>query len=358
MRWMMILVALLGVASVAAPGQAQVPYYAGKTIEIIVPTAVGGPTDILNRSIAPYLEKHIAGNPSVRIRNIPGGGTVLGSNWFAANAKPDGLTLLASPVGSKINYLVHNPAVRYDFRKFRLVAVSGGGAVFYASPAAGVRRAADLPKATGLVMGSVTPPGNAVSALLAFEVLGISPRVAFGFDGVGPVRLAFERGELNFDFQSTIVYTTQVLPMVREGKVIPLMTLGVINEQGQIARDPAVPDLPTVYEVFQQINDGRKPDGLLRWKAYRAMLAGAWVYGRGLWVQEGTPPEVLRPLHEAVDRMNRDREFQELSKRLLEGYALLRGDTVERPVHRALNVTLDVVKFIRDLVQNKYGQTI
>ncbi|MBI3998464.1 MAG: hypothetical protein HY355_05470 [Armatimonadetes bacterium] len=350
-------VAVLGVVLLGAPGYGQAPYYGGKTIEIVVPTAVGGPTDILNRALAPFLEKHIAGNPSVRIRNIPGGGTVLGSNWFAANAKPDGLTLLASPVGSKIAFIIQNPAVRYDFRRFRLVAISGGGAVFYVSPRTGIRTAAEFVKAQGLVMGSPSPPGNVLTALLAFELLGANPRVVFGFEGVGPARLAFERGELNLDFQATIVYVTQVLPLVREGKAVPLMTLGYINEKGEIVRDPAVPDLPTVYEVYQQIH-GRKPDGLLRWKAYRATVAAAWVYGRGLWAQEGTPPEVVRPLHDAIDRMNRDREFQDQAKRLLEGYALLRGDQVEQTVHRGLRVTLDVTKFIRTLMQEKYAQTI
>jgi len=71
--------------------------------------AVGAP----GHAQGPYF----AGNPAVRMRNIAGGGTVLGSNFFAANAKPDGLTLLASPVGSKIAYMIQNPAVRYDFHK-------------------------------------------------------------------------------------------------------------------------------------------------------------------------------------------------------------------------------------------------
>lgn len=348
---------VLVVAFLGMPGRAQTPYYAGKAIEIVVPTAVGGPSDILNRSLAPFLEKHIAGNPAVRIRNMPGGGTVLGSNWFAANAKPDGLTLLASPVGSKIAYLIQNPAVRYDFRKFKLVAISGGGAVFYVSPRTGIRTAADLIKAQGLVMGSPSPPGNVLTALLAFELLGANPRVVFGFEGVGPTRLAFERGELNLDFQATIVYVTQVLPLVREGKVTPLMTLGYIDEKGQVVRDPAVPDLPTVYEVYQQMFN-RKPEGALRWKAYRATVAAAWVYGRGLWAPDGTPTEVIKPLHDAIDRMNRDREFQDQAKKLLEGYALIRGDKVEATVHRGLSITLDVTKFIRTLMQEKYGQTI
>ena len=345
------------VVILGAPVGAQTPYYAGKTVELVVPSAVGGATDILNRFLAPFLERHIPGAPTVQIRNMPGGGSILGTNWFAVNAKQDGTTVLASTVSSKVAYMLQNPAARYDFRKMRLVAINGSGGVFYATPRTGVRAASDLPKASGLTFGSNVPPGATVPALLAFELLGLSPRVIFGFESRGPIRLAFERGELTLDFQATFVYNSQVLPQVHERKTVGLMTLGFINEKGEMIRDPAVPDLPTVYEVYQQIF-GRRPDGLLRWKAYRALVAASWTYGRGLWVPESTPPEALRALHTAIDRMNRDREFQEQAKKLMEGYPLLRGDTVERQVHRALGVTLDVSKYVRDLMQEKYGVSI
>ncbi|MGH2405051.1 MAG: hypothetical protein ACRDGN_11375, partial [bacterium] len=92
----MTLMVILAVFFTGAPAVAQAPYYAGKTVELLVPSAVGGATDILNRFLAPFLEKHIPGSPSVQIRNMPGGGSILGTNWFAANAKPDGTTVLAS----------------------------------------------------------------------------------------------------------------------------------------------------------------------------------------------------------------------------------------------------------------------
>ncbi|MDR7485124.1 MAG: hypothetical protein QN187_07315 [Armatimonadota bacterium] len=346
-----------GLVAALAAAQAQTPYYAGKAVELVVPSAVGGATDILNRFLAPYLERHIPGNPTVRIRNIPGGGSILGGNWFAANAKPDGLVLFASTVSSKVAYMMENPAVRYDFRRMRLVAINGSGGVFYAAPRAGVRRAVDLPRAAELTFGSNSPPGATVPALLAFELLGLSPKVVFGFESRGPIRLAFERGELTLDFQASFVYHAQIAGLVREGKAIPLMTLGFINEKGEMVRDPAVPDLPTVYEVYQQLFK-KKPDGLLRWKAFRALVAASWTYGRGIWAPEGTPPEALRALWEGIDRMNADRDFQDQAKKLMEGYPLYRGDRVEAQVHRALRVTLDVIKYVRDLLRDRYGQTI
>ncbi len=357
MRPIVVAAILAAVVLLSAPGYGQAPYYAGRAIEFLVPTAVGGATDVLARFLAPHFEKHIAGSPNVRIRNMPGGGTLTGMNWFAANAKPDGTMVLASTVSSKFATILENPAVRFDFRKMQLVAANGSGGVIYTSPRTGVRRAADLVKAQGLLFGSIPQPGSELPVLLAFEVLGMSPRVVFGFESRGPIRLSFDRGELNLDFQALFVYNSLVVPLVREGKAVPLMTLGYINEQGQMVRDPAVPDLPTVYEVYQEVY-GRKPDGLLRWKAFRASLAASGAYGRGWWVPEGTPPDALRALREAVDRMNRDREFLDQAKTLMEGYPLLRGDRVERDVQRALRTTLDVSKFIRDLLREKYAQAI
>ncbi|MFN3449467.1 MAG: tricarboxylate transporter, partial [Roseococcus sp.] len=73
---------------------AQAPYYAGKTVEVIVPFAPGGAADVGARFVAPFLEKHVAGSPRVTVRNVPGGGSMLGASFFAANAKPDGLMLM------------------------------------------------------------------------------------------------------------------------------------------------------------------------------------------------------------------------------------------------------------------------
>ncbi|MCS7236561.1 MAG: hypothetical protein RMM30_11395 [Armatimonadota bacterium] len=350
-------VSLLVAVALAGTAPAQTPYYAGKAIELLVPTAVGGATDILARFFAPFLERHIPGNPSIRIRNMPGGGTLLGMNWFAANAKADGTMMLASTVSSQVAYILRNPAVRYEFRKLKAVLVNGSGAVFYASPQTGLRRARDLAGASGLTFGSLTPPGVELPALLAFELLGVQPKVVFGFESRGPIRLAFERGELNLDFQATFVYASQVLPLVRQGKAVPLMTLGFIDERGRMVRDPSVPDLPTVYEVYQQIH-GLKPDGLLRWKAYAGLVAASWTYGRALWVPEGTPEEALRDLRAGVDRMTADPEFRRQAEQVLGPYPVLRGDRVEQTLHRNMTMTLDVVKYIRETIRTKYNQHI
>ena len=340
------------------PAGAQVPYYAGKTIEIIVPFGAGGGTDIETRFLAPFFEKHIAGNPKIVVTNRPGGGSILGANFYAANAKPDGLQIFASSGSTVIPFLLGVPQVQYDYRKWKLVKVNGVGGVAYVSPATGIRRPEDvLNPARPLVYGGISATGLDLSMLLAFELLGINVRSVLGFEGRGPARLAFERGETNIDYQTTPAYLSQVIPLVREGKARPLFSFGFTNEKGQLVRDPAAPDLPTIYEFYQQVHK-RKPDGLLRWKALQALLVPAFSFQKTLWVPQGTPPEALNALWEAVDKMNADPEFREKSRAILEGYTLFRGDKMEGALLRSLTVTLDVRKFILELLRTKYNVAI
>lgn len=352
------LVAALGLVAVMISlpiANAQGAYYAGKTIELIVPFAAGGSTDVQARLFAPYFEKHIAGNPRVVVRNMTGGGGVLGGNWFAHNAKPDGLTILMSSGSNVIPYMLQLPAVRYDYRNYKLISANGVGGVFYTSPMTGIKEPVGLMKsAQPLVFGGISATGLDLAVLLAFELLQLNVRVVMGFEGRGPTRLAFERGEINLDYQASTAYLDQVVPLVKQGKAVSLFSMGFVNEKGVMVRDPSLPDVPSIYEVYQQMFN-RKPDGQTRWKAFRALTAAAYSYQKTLWVHKGTPQEAVTALLTAVDKMNADREFVSQSNKILEGYAFQRGDVVEGAVMRSLVLTLDVLKYIKDMLTTKYN---
>jgi hypothetical protein len=338
-----------------SPARGQAPYYAGKTIEVIVPFAPGGAADVGARFAAPFMEKHIAGNPRVTVRNIPGGASMLGASYFAANARPDGLTLLCTTSSTIFPWMFGHPSARYDMSRMKLAMALSFGPVAYVSPRTGVRKPADLLKpAEPLVYGGIGAAASDLPILLAFELLRLPVKTVLGFEGRGPIRLAFERGETNFDFQFTPVYLTQVLPLVREGKAIPLFTGGFPNDRGELVqRDPVVADLPSVFEVYRELY-GSRPAGP-RWKAYEAAAVLTFTYGLTWWAPEGTSLEALRALYAAVDRMGADRDFQEKAKPVTGGYPLRRGDAVERGVGKAMRPTLDVTKYITDLLRDKYN---
>jgi len=349
-----VLLVLMGTVWLT-PSQAQGAYYAGKTVEIIVPFAAGGGTDIEARFMAPYLEKYLPGNPRVVVRNMPGGGSIIGANWYTDNAKPDGLTIFASSGSTVIPYLLGVPQVRYDYRRWKLVKASGVGDVIYVSPRIGVKSVADLRRpAERFIFGSISPTSVDLAILLVFELLGLDVRSVFGFEGRGPARLAFERGEVTINHDSTPSYLTQVVPMVKDGKAVPIVSLGFLNDRGDVVRDPSAPELPTVYEAYRQLYN-RKPDGLLVWKAFRAVLAAGFSFQKTYWVPQETPPELMRILYDTIERIKGDPQFKVESKNVLEGYPLFRGDEVDAAVRRSLNLTLDVRKYMRDLLQTKYN---
>jgi len=67
--------------------------YKGKTLNIVVNYAVGGPTDIEARLVGRHLAKHIPGQPVIVVNNMAGAGGIVGHNYLGEVAKADGLTM-------------------------------------------------------------------------------------------------------------------------------------------------------------------------------------------------------------------------------------------------------------------------
>ena len=58
-----------------APVAAAADFYAGKTIELEVGADVGGGYDIYARTVARHMGRHIPGNPTIVVKNMPGAGS-------------------------------------------------------------------------------------------------------------------------------------------------------------------------------------------------------------------------------------------------------------------------------------------
>lgn len=110
----------LGTA-LAIPAMAQDAKFPSKAIEIIVPFAAGGSTDLGMRVIAPALE--VKWGVPVRIVNKPGGNTVPAVN-DVMNAPPDGYTMLADgpPQSSMLDTAVKNLPFKVTDRTFVAIA--------------------------------------------------------------------------------------------------------------------------------------------------------------------------------------------------------------------------------------------
>ena len=80
-----------------APAAAQQDFYAGKQITLIVGAGVGGGYDLQARTAARHLGKHIPGNPTVVVQNMPAAGSIAATNFMFSSAPKDGTTDRADP---------------------------------------------------------------------------------------------------------------------------------------------------------------------------------------------------------------------------------------------------------------------
>jgi len=119
-RKIMTLAAILSLILITVTQvQAQpAPYYQGKTIRLIVGSPTGGLYDQYARILARAMPRHIPGNPEIIVQNMPGGGSLVASNYVYGLAKPDGLTIGMVGSGVYLDQLLGRNEVKYDVRRF------------------------------------------------------------------------------------------------------------------------------------------------------------------------------------------------------------------------------------------------
>lgn len=340
------------IPALAAPASAQ--DFAGKTIELVIPFSTGGGSDIWARFLAPFLSRHLPGNPTVVVKNEPGGGSITGANRFAASARPDGLTIMGTSGSTQFPFLLGDARVKYDYKDWRMVLVGPTGGVAYISSKFGVKSVADLPKIKGtqLVYGSQGATSLDLVPLLGFRMLGLDVRHVFGMKGRGEGRLAFERGEATIDYQTSSAYLKTSVPLVKEGKAVPLFSWGALDDKGNLVRDPTFPDLPHIAEAIE-IVQGKKPSGP-EWDAFQAFLYAGFAAQKPLVLPKGTPDNIVEAYRAAVRKIVKDPEYLAKRNAAIGEYEQLTDDAGEKLYKIATTISPDARKLVRDLLVNEY----
>jgi tripartite-type tricarboxylate transporter receptor subunit TctC len=119
--WFGILIVVLVLVLGARIAVAQENFYKGKTIRVIVGASAGGGFDTYARTIARHMPRHVPGNPSIIVENMPGAGSLISANHIYRVAKPDGLTMGHFVGGLFVKQLTGRPGIDFDAVKFQFV---------------------------------------------------------------------------------------------------------------------------------------------------------------------------------------------------------------------------------------------
>lgn len=326
-----------------------------KRVEWIVPFKEGGGSDTWARFYAPLFSKSLPGEPVIVVKNIPGGGSTKGANQFQRRASKDGLDVLGTSGSTQFPFLLGDKRVRYDYKDWIPVLATPTGGVFYADCKLNAKTLSDLiplSRKNGLYFGSQGATSLDLVTLLALDILDIEVNAIMGMKGRGAARLAFERGELNVDAQTSSGYLKKTMPLVKEGKACPLMSWGAFDDNGELVRDPNFPDLPHFAEVYETMK-GHKPTGEA-FRVWKSFFAAGFAAQKGIFLPKGTPFEVVEAWRQAAAEVVAANDFPERSAKVLGNYPQLTGDAAEAAFDVALSMSETDKNWVRNWLNKKY----
>ncbi|HET8722068.1 MAG TPA: hypothetical protein VFM24_08575 [Nitrospira sp.] len=345
-----IAAAAVAIALMAGTGPAQAQELPDDRIDLIVPYGPGGGSTTHARLYAPVLEQTLPGNPTILIRNIDGAGSVVGINQFQQDAKPDGLTFASIATGTFFQYILDNPAVHYDLPAFKPFLASPFGLLVYArkdlglsgDPVEDIKHLIENPP----VYGGSGATSSDLPALLSIDLLGIEPRYLFGLSN-GETRAGLMRGEIGLNYDNMASWADAVQPLVEDGTVVPLFTFGFQNEDGEMVRDPMLPEVPTFLEVYEEIH-GEPLSGEARrvWEA----LFNIRVMGSKIFVlPPETPQEIVDIYANAAKEAVASPEMKsEQAKAIISEYPQSTGAAAKRVFDGAMSMTDTERQWLKD----------
>jgi tripartite-type tricarboxylate transporter receptor subunit TctC len=312
-------------------------FYAGKTVRIVVGYAPGGGYDFYARTIARHMGKHIPGNPTFVVENMPGAGSLVSANHLYKIAKADGLTIGHFNGNLFQLQAMGQKEIDFDAARFEYV-----GAVARVEIACALAKTSGIDSAekwlaSKLVprMGATAPGTGAYDASrLLNSTLGFPMQLVLGYKSTGEMRVAVERGELhgvctgweslrslwkNFLDSGDLVVVLQALP--KPHKDLPKVPLAIQFAKTEEAR-----------QLFQiGVHD----------------ISAA---SRPFMLSPGTPKVRVRILREAFTATMKDPAFLADAEKSNLDISPLSGEELEKTVHGLLKTTPAVLAKLKQIL--------
>jgi tripartite-type tricarboxylate transporter receptor subunit TctC len=280
---------------------AQDNFFQGKSIRVIRGGQPGDLYDLWTRHIATYLGKHVPGNPSIMVQNMPGAGSVIAANYVYNVAKPDGLTLGSINPGIYMDQLIGRKEVQYDWAKFNWlgtpeqtesVLIFRGDSPYKTID--DLRKATEPPKcgSTGTASTTYHIPK------LVEEIFAVKFTVITGYQGAADIDVALERGELQCRLITIAAFFGREphITWYKKGFTRAFVQTGR-------KRDPQLPETPTLYDLMDRYKT-RDADRRLT-----TLMTAPNEFGRPWTAPPNMPADRIKILRDAWNKTLKDTDL-------------------------------------------------
>jgi tripartite-type tricarboxylate transporter receptor subunit TctC len=297
----------------ASPALAE-DFYAGKQITYIVGAGVGGGYDLQARITARHLAKHIPGNPTIVVQNMPA--RIAAANHMFSTAPKDGTAIALIQRGMLLAKLIYPAGTRFEIEKFNwLGSLNSEVAVTLAWHTAPHKTAKDLFEQE-LIVGGITGVDPETTPKLYNSLLGTKFKVVTGYNSTAQIALAIERGEVQGIADWSWSSVKAVRPHWLRDKQVTLLM------QGALHKEPELGNLPSALDFIR--NDADRKVLELHFTQKTA--------ARPLVAPPGVPAERIAILRKAFAALANDREFLAEAEKSKAEFGFISAAEVEKVV--------------------------
>jgi tripartite-type tricarboxylate transporter receptor subunit TctC len=285
-------------------------FFRGRQIKINVGFAPGGGYDTFSRLFAKYMPKHLPGEPSIIVRNVPGSGGLRGLQVTEMD-DPDGLTISILHPRFIKREMIGEDVEGFDMRTIQYI---GSASATNNTNALYAHRDQfttwDELVATGRTYtNGETAPGASTGAGVAFmAALGGPVRIVYGYGGSAEILAAFDRREVDLTTNGGPDQVPNLFPEWIENKeIVPLVWWSTPPEEDPEflafleALDAPVP--PHIFDVLN-LTDEQK-------EVFALSEDLDNVFSRTFVMHSETPPEIVAVWREAFRKLADDPEFKQ-----------------------------------------------
>ncbi len=342
---------MTGLASLTvgqARADAVADFYKGKQLTMVIGYSPGGGYDIYGRIMAKYIGRHLPGNPTVVVQNMPGAGSLRAANYLYEVAPKDGTQI--GTFGRDVplvGILEHNSNVRFDPRKFTWLGSPssyGNDAYFlWIRKDSRFKTMEDIlkPGENKVVIGGTAEGGTSNDvALLLRDTLGLNLKLINGYADSAGLNLAVERGEVDGRFVGlSSLSSTKADWLTPNAIVKPLLQFA------RTTRHPDYPDIPTARELAP--ND--------KARALIEIAEMPYILSKPFAAPPGVPEDRARALQAAFMAANADPEYIEEAKKLGIDISPIDGKVVLQILDQIAQSPPELLDLLRSKQKNHEG---
>ncbi len=332
-----LIAAVTGVLLAGTSAQAA-EYYAGKTIEFVVGGDAGGGYDIYARTVARHLAKHIPGNPTIVVKNMPGAGSTRAGIYISTVAPKDGTSLVALMPGAIIGPLLEDKASQFDPTKVIYIGTADSGVRVCTTFAnSKIKTFADAQKQKTVLGASAAGGATRDYAYLHNHTAGTKFEVVSGYKGTVDIALAMERGEVDgmcgWDWSSV---KSQKSDWVRDKKlnVLVQVSLEPLDELTKAG-------VPHIWQFVPDANDRKVAE----------LVVSQQVFQRSYVAPPGTPAQEIDILRASFDATMKDPEFLADAQKMKIAISPLSGAKVQEVIARLYATPKALVERAKNVIK-------